>query len=894
MAAINFPTATSNGQTFTADTGVIYTYIGTPPNGFWSGTFATQGLTTLDGRYIAKNDGNTRQTIQTQGLKFNNGTSDTILIDAVNSKIGIGTTSPASTLHINGSSDQAVTIQSATTGADSRINFRNSGGTDAGSIYYKHNGNSLLFNVGGSNTERMRIDSSGRVGINTTSFADSATALVVKNGSANNEHTFIDMICDTNESARIRFSEDGSTFPGELRYTTLDHNLLFTVNSSERMRIDSSGRLLVGLTSSSNKFHVKETNTNTIVGVLEGSAAYAYQSLQASGTTAGAVRIGANANNFVVNAGSVERLRIDSSGRLLIGTTTEGNAFADNLTVEDSGNCGLTLRSGTSNYGSIYFSDGTSGADEYKGQLEYNHSTDTLSIYTAGSLAMRIDNSGKIQYNHNTYLTAKDSAGSGYVELLKANASNQTVIANNKNAGIVFVNTNTSELARIDSSGNLGLGQTSLPATGFNKVLRVKPASGAAGIFVESSDSAQYFGLFGGTSASDSAAVLFPGAGSLRFGTTSGVGTPGWSEKMRIDSSGKVGIGSTSPDGTLHVHTNSAGSVNASTAADDLVVENNGDCGITILTATGNNNSAIFFGTPNDSVGAAIRWNDNANQMMIGPDKSGAKLRFNYGDGAEAMTIDSSGRVGIGISSPVQTLDLFSSGYTGIGFKSSRTTAADNIGGPVWRNSSDQEKAFIQSTVDGQLKFGAGGATERMRINSSGYVLVGKTTSNMANAGVEIRPSGEIALTRAGDLLTTRRVTTEGTHLSFRNISGTAVGNIVTTSSATAYNTSSDYRLKENVELLTGAIPRIKLLPVKRFNFIGNDVTVDGFMAHEAAVVVPESVTGTHNEVDGDGNPVYQSIDQAKLVPLLTAALQEAISRIETLETEVAALKAAS
>ena len=56
MAAIDFPTATSNGQTFEADSGVIYTYVGTPPNGFWSGTFGTTGLTTLDGRYIAKND----------------------------------------------------------------------------------------------------------------------------------------------------------------------------------------------------------------------------------------------------------------------------------------------------------------------------------------------------------------------------------------------------------------------------------------------------------------------------------------------------------------------------------------------------------------------------------------------------------------------------------------------------------------------------------------------------------------------------------------------------------------------------------------------------------------------------------------------------------------------
>ena len=68
----------------------------------------------------------------------------------------------------------------------------------------------------------------------------------------------------------------------------------------------------------------------------------------------------------------------------------------------------------------------------------------------------------------------------------------------------------------------------------------------------------------------------------------------------------------------------------------------------------------------------------------------------------------------------------------------------------------------------------------------------------------------------------------------------------------------------------------------------------DGFLAHEAQTVVPEAVTGAHNEVDDDGNPVYQGIDQSKLVPLLTAALQEAISKIETLESKVAALEAAN
>jgi hypothetical protein len=126
----------------------------------------------------------------------------------------------------------------------------------------------------------------------------------------------------------------------------------------------------------------------------------------------------------------------------------------------------------------------------------------------------------------------------------------------------------------------------------------------------------------------------------------------------------------------------------------------------------------------------------------------------------------------------------------------------------------------------------------------------------------------------------------------FRNSNG-SVGSITTSGSATAFNTSSDYRLKENVVPLAGAVDRIKQLKPSSFNFKADPLTVvDGFIAHEAQAVVPECVTGTKDEVDENGDPVYQGIDQSKIVPLLTAALQEAIAKIETLETKVAALEA--
>ena len=121
---------------------------------------------------------------------------------------------------------------------------------------------------------------------------------------------------------------------------------------------------------------------------------------------------------------------------------------------------------------------------------------------------------------------------------------------------------------------------------------------------------------------------------------------------------------------------------------------------------------------------------------------------------------------------------------------------------------------------------------------------------------------------------------------------GTQTGDIRINGSTTNYNSYSDYRLKENVVPLTDPITRLKTLKPYRFNFIASpDITLDGFFAHEVSPAVAEAVGGEKDDVDTDGNVVPQALDMAKLVPLLTASLQEAITKIETLEAEVAALK---
>jgi hypothetical protein len=416
------------------------------------------------------------------------------------------------------------------------------------------------------------------------------------------------------------------------------------------------------------------------------------------------------------------------------------------------------------------------------------------------------------------------------------------------------------------------------------------------------------------------ATVITDSAGVLNIG----------SGQVYKDGSGNVGIGTSSPAAKLHVVNTAYIKGSAST---------DGDKGITIGSGSGAVNTSSH----------AIRTGGGLGDLLIIETEtanSSGQIVFNT-NSAERMRIDSAGRVGIGTSSPNfplsfganigKTIALFENagasvygiGMGGAGSAgdpyrtkifsngSERIAITDTgnvgIGGTVDNHggyarclqvtgteaaleleSSSGYSYVAQNGVDLQIRNVANGVmpfytnnTERMRIDSSGNLLVGTTS---APAKLTVSGAG-------GTNVWVQNNINAGTgaivSLGFSNANG-LIGYVQTSGSTTSYITSSDYRLKTDAQPMTGASDRVLALNPVNFEWISSGERVDGFLAHEAAEVVPEAVSGEKDAVDAEGKPVYQGIDQSKLVPLLTAALQEALARIETLEADVATLKGAA
>jgi hypothetical protein len=200
------------------------------------------------------------------------------------------------------------------------------------------------------------------------------------------------------------------------------------------------------------------------------------------------------------------------------------------------------------------------------------------------------------------------------------------------------------------------------------------------------------------------------------------------------------------------------------------------------------------------------------------------------------------------------------------------------------------ESAAITTTGAYPLVFGTSN-TARAMLDSSGNFLVGKTAADATAAGCEFGTYGAV-LTRNGDALLVNRQGSDGTAITIRR-SNTTVGTISVTTSATAYNTSSDYRLKENIAPMTGALARVAALKPVTYKWKADGSDGEGFIAHELQAVVPDCVTGAKDAVDADGNPQYQGIDTSFLVATLTAAIQEQQTLITSLTARIAALEGA-
>ena len=247
---------------------------------------------------------------------------------------------------------------------------------------------------------------------------------------------------------------------------------------------------------------------------------------------------------------------------------------------------------------------------------------------------------------------------------------------------------------------------------------------------------------------------------------------------------------------------------------------------------------------------------------------------------------DASGNVGIGTTSPVGKFNVrstyVSDTTTQLRFQDNTGVTLDfggTGGGVKWLNVKD-----VTNNDAYPLAFQTG-SVERARIDSSGNLLVGTTS---------VYDVGQVCInypdTKRG-LAMQVNATGNSNQISFRNPNG-IVDSISTSASTTTYSTSSDYRLKNTIAPMTGALDKVALLKPCTYKWIVDGSDGQGFIAHELQEVVEGCVTGTKDAVDAEGNPQYQGIDTSFLVATLTAAIQEQQAIITALTTRITALEA--
>jgi len=561
---------------------------------------------------------------------------------------------------------------------------------------------------------------------------------------------------------------------------------------------------------------------------------------------------------------------------------------------------------------------------------------DDLQIYHDGSDSFIKDTgTGQLWIASDDYVGITNSAANEFKARFNTNGSVQLYYDNAEKLATTATG--------VDVTGGLGLTSTGVPDVSHNTT-----ATGAGSLVGrtlyrwQGTDVAQIRVTAGTDTGNHDDA-------SMSFFTSDGT----FAERMVITSAGNVGIGTSSPDETVQVFqtANSGNNYNQGT-----------------LKVGGSTTALGFqFGYHGISSGRNVITSLN--------DAGGSNQRISIGFGAvdssgepatNVMTLNQSGSVGIGTSSPSGKLNLATGATTtcelrltsnntgsGAGDRGRIVVYSSRNDGTAYEAGKIEIDRSTGTTDEAHMIFatnGGSGNTERLRITSSGSVGISKSAyGSISTDGFWVENGSWVHMSGTGTSpLYLNRNGSDGGIVNFYK-SGTIVGSISVTGSSTAYNTSSDYRLKENVTADWDATTRLKQLNPVRFNFIADaDTTVDGFLAHEVQDVVPEAISGTKDGMrdeeyqvsaatgdiytpaieavlDEDGNevtpavaevihstdverpeelaegqqwrettaavmgtrsvPDYQGIDQSKLVPLLVKTIQELEARIVALET---------
>jgi len=680
----------------------------------------------------------------------------------------------------------------------------------------------------------------------------------------------------TNEASWTHTAGTGSSVINVGRNSTWGGDLTIQTDTKNRLNIESSGDIsFYEDTGTTPKFFWDASEESLGVGTT--SLVGAGSPLVTRGTTTGKGFVSDNGSNagFIIQYASgltsigqdfnaplafltnnTERMRIDSSGNLGLGVVPSAWSWRA-LQVGSFGG---------------FFATNSAAYASYLGNNAYYNGTNW--VYLASSGAVHYELAGG-DGAHKWYTAPTGTAGNA----------------------ITFTQAMT-----LDASGNLGIGTSSPSSYGGNLVV-----SGTGSLInARSSSGTSAIGLWEGAS-SRFFLVSLNGSDGLAF-----VDGDGSSERMRIDSSGRVSIANTvasSMDG----------------GANNLVIgSGSGTEGMTIYSGT-TNSGVIYFADGSSG--------DDRFRGQIGYDHGNNSLGFRTNASSSSnMTIDSSGNVGIGTSSPDAKLRIqndngtvpsliirdggtpaadmvqISSNATGtaflinssgnVGIGTSSPTAKLHIlaDTPVLMNNaagtSEGKFDYVDSGATLRMHnfFGTGSnitfltnpnggaVTERARIDSSGNLLVG--TSSTFTTGDDNNGTGGVFIAETGTPLSLKRAGSNGTIVSFfRGAITSPVGSISIDASSTAYNTSSDARLKENIADAEDAGAKVDAIQVRQFDWKADGSHQDyGMIAQELLTVAPEAVSGDPESDDMMG------VDYSKLVPMMLKEIQSLRARVHALE----------